>query len=40
MDLQTGRPRPPSGVFIIHFGIICCAVTIAIAIAVALMASG
>jgi hypothetical protein len=37
---QFGCPRPAVRVPIIHFGIACCAVTMAIVIAVAIAASG
>jgi hypothetical protein len=39
-DPQFGVPRPAARVPIIHFGIACCALTMAIVIAVAVAASG
>jgi NADH:ubiquinone oxidoreductase subunit B-like Fe-S oxidoreductase len=40
MHSQTGRSRQPSSVSIIRFGIACCALTMAIVIAVAVAAAG
>jgi hypothetical protein len=39
VNQQIDRPRPSTRVAILHFGIACCALTMAIVVAVAVAAS-